>query len=55
LETPSFDKNKLLYECKIQWNGIVKGIKIFVSKGFGVVCVKSMVGEWCGTQVIHKK
>jgi hypothetical protein len=44
LETPSIDKNKL-YECKVSWNRIVKGIEIFVLKGFGVVYVKSMVGK----------
>jgi hypothetical protein len=27
----------------------VKGIENLVVKGFGVVCVKFMVGEWCGT------
>jgi hypothetical protein len=42
----------LLYECKVSWNKIVKGIKIFVLKGFGVT-VKVMVGEWCGILVIH--
>jgi hypothetical protein len=51
LETPSFDRNKLLYECKISWNKIVKEIKILILKGFGIVYVKSIVGEWCGILV----
>jgi hypothetical protein len=46
LETPSFDRNKL-YECNVSWNIIVKGIKIFVLKGFGVVYLKSIVGDFC--------
>jgi hypothetical protein len=37
LETLSFDKNKLLYECKVSLNRIVKGVEIFVLKGFDVV------------------
>jgi hypothetical protein len=45
LETPSLDRNKLLYECKISWNRIVKGIKILILKGFDVVYEKSIVGE----------
>ncbi len=42
---------------KASWNIIVKGIKILVLKGFGIVymCVKSMVGEWCGILVIHRQ
>ncbi len=36
-ETPLFDENKLLYECKILWNKIVKGIENFVFKGFDIV------------------
>jgi hypothetical protein len=55
LETPSLDINELLYECKVSWNRIVKGIEIFVLKGFGVVYVKSMVGEWCDISVIHRQ
>jgi hypothetical protein len=55
LETPSLDRNKLLYECKVSWNTFVKGIEILVLKGFGLVCVKSMAGEWCGILVIHKQ
>jgi hypothetical protein len=43
-KTPSFDRNKL-YECKILWNKIVKGIQIFVLKGFNIIYVKSMIGE----------
>ncbi len=35
----------------------MKGIEIFVLKSFSIiyVCVKSMVGEWCGILVINKK
>jgi hypothetical protein len=44
-KTPSFDRNKLLYECKTLWNKIVKGIKILVLKGFNIIYVKSMIGE----------
>jgi hypothetical protein len=57
LETFSLVENKLLYECKISWNIIMKGIEIFVLKSFSIiyVCVKSMVGEWCGILVINKK
>jgi hypothetical protein len=42
---------------KTSWNKIVKGIEIFVLKDFGIIymCVKSMVGEWCGILVIHKQ
>jgi hypothetical protein len=54
LETPSLDKKKL-YECKVSWNKILKGIKILILKGFGVVYVKFMVGEWCDILVIHRK
>ncbi len=53
METPSLDRNKLLYEYKISWNKIVKRIEIFVLKGFGIVYVKSMVGKWCGILVIQ--
>jgi len=55
LETPSLDRNELLYECKVSWNKIVKGIKILVLKGFGVVYVKFMVKKWCGILVMHKQ
>jgi hypothetical protein len=54
LETPSLDRNKLLYECKVSWNRIVKIIEILVLKGFGVVYVKSMVGKWCDILVIYR-
>jgi hypothetical protein len=27
----------LLYECKFIWNKIVKGIKIFIFKGFDII------------------
>ncbi len=40
-----FDIKKLLYECEILWNKIVKGREIFVLKGFGVVHVKFMIGN----------
>ncbi len=55
METLSFDRNKLLYECKVSWNIIVKEIEILVLKGFGVIYVKFMVGKWCGILVIHKQ
>jgi hypothetical protein len=47
LQTPSFDENKLLYECKVLRNKIVKGIEILVLKCFNIVYVfvKYMVGE----------
>jgi len=32
----------------------VKGIKILILKGFDIVYVKSMVGEWCDILIIHK-
>ncbi len=51
----SFDKNKLLYKCKVSWNKIVKGIEILVFKGFDIVHVKLMVEEWCDIVVIHKQ
>ncbi len=34
-----FDRKKL-YECEGLWNRIVKGVKIFILKGFGVIHVK---------------
>jgi hypothetical protein len=36
-ETLSIDENKLLYECKVLWNKIVKGIKNFVFRGFDII------------------
>jgi hypothetical protein len=35
----------------------MKIIEFFVLKSFGIVyvCVKSMVGEWCGIFVINRK
>jgi hypothetical protein len=33
----------------------VKEIKILVLKGFGVVYVKSIVGEWCGILVAQRQ
>jgi hypothetical protein len=36
-KTPSLDENKLLYECKVLWNKIVKGIEIFFFKGFDII------------------
>jgi hypothetical protein len=55
LKTLSFDRNKLLYECKVSWNIIMKGIEILILKGFSVIYVKSMVREWCGILVIHRQ
>jgi hypothetical protein len=43
LETPSKNKNKLLYECKILWNIIMKGIEILVLQGFEEVHGRRMV------------
>jgi hypothetical protein len=45
LGTPSFDGKKLLYECKISWNIIMKGIEILFKKGFGIVCVCEIHGR----------
>ncbi len=50
-----FDRNKLLYECKISWNKIMKGIEILVLKSFSIIYVKSMVGECYDILVIHKQ
>jgi hypothetical protein len=44
LETLSFDRNKL-YEYKVSWNKIMKGIEILILKGFDIVYVKSMARE----------
>ncbi len=55
MKTPSLDKNKLLYEYKISWNIIMKGIEILVSKSFGIFYVKFMVGKWCDILVIHRQ
>jgi hypothetical protein len=55
LKTLSLEINKLLYEYKISWNRIVKGIEILVLKGFGIVYVKSMVREWCDIRIIHRQ
>ncbi len=54
-KTPSFDKNKLLNEYKFLWNIIVKGIDIFVLKGFDIIYVKSMVRKWCHILLIHRQ
>ncbi len=54
LETPSFDINELLYDYKISWNTIMKGIEILILKSFGIVYEKSMVEEWCEILIIHK-
>jgi hypothetical protein len=51
----SFDRNKLLYECKVSWKIIVKGIEILILKGFGEIYMKSMVEEWCDILIIHKQ
>jgi hypothetical protein len=32
----------------------VKGIDIFVLKGFDIDYVEFMIGKWCGILVIHK-
>jgi hypothetical protein len=53
-KTLSLDRNKLLYECKVSCNRIVKGIEILILKGFDIVYVKSMIGEWCNILVIHR-
>jgi hypothetical protein len=57
LETLSLDETKLLYECKILWYIIMKGIEILVFKGFDKVYnyVKYMIGEWFGIIVTYKK
>jgi len=55
LKTLSLEINKLLYEYKISWDRIVKGIEILVLKGFGIIYVKSMVREWCDIQIIHRQ
>jgi hypothetical protein len=34
-KTPPLNENKLLYECKISWNKIMKEIEILVLKFFG--------------------
>jgi hypothetical protein len=39
LEKNSLDENKFLYECKVLWNRIVKGVEILVLKSFGIVYV----------------
>ncbi len=33
----------------------MEGIEILVLKGFNIVYVKSMVGEWCDILVIHRQ
>ncbi len=57
LERLSSNENKLLYEYKVSWNKIVKGIEILVFKGFDKVydCVKYMVGKWYDIIVTHRK
>jgi hypothetical protein len=57
LETSSFEDNKLLYECNVLWNRIVKGIEILVFKSFdkGYDCMKYMIAEWCERIVTHIK
>jgi len=55
LKTPSFDINELLYDYKISWNTIMKGIEILILKSFGIVYEKSMVEEWCEILIIHKQ
>jgi hypothetical protein len=43
--------------AKFHGNIFVKGIEILIFKGFGIVYdyVKSMVGEWCGIIITHRK
>jgi hypothetical protein len=43
----ALDENKLLYECKILWDKIMKEIKILFLKSFDIiyVCVKYMIRE----------
>ncbi len=55
LETPSLNKNKLLYECKVSWNIIMKRIEIFVLKGFDIIYVKSILEKWCGIPIVYKQ
>ncbi len=54
-KTFSLDRNKLLYECKISWNKVAKGIENSIFKGFGIIYVKSTIGKWCGILVIHRQ
>jgi hypothetical protein len=50
-----FGREKLLYECEVLWNRIVKGVEIFFKKGFGGIYVKFMVGKWCDILVVHRQ
>jgi hypothetical protein len=50
-----FYKKKLLHECKFVYNRIMKGVEIFVLKGFGVVHIKFMIGEWYSIVLIHRQ
>ncbi len=56
-KTPSLNKIKLLYECGISHNEIVKKVEILVlkKKDFGTVYVKLMVQKWCAILVIHRQ
>ncbi len=47
LKTSLIDENKLLIECKVLWNKIMKRIDILISKSFNIiyVYVKSMIRE----------
>ncbi len=49
------DRKRLLFECEVLLNRIVKGVKIFVLKGFDIVHVKVMGGEWCGIVIIYRQ
>jgi hypothetical protein len=40
---------------KLHGKKTIKGIEILVLKGFGIVYVKFMLGEWCGILIIHKQ
>jgi hypothetical protein len=42
---PSLDRNKLLYDVKVSWNRIVKGIEILVLKGLDIVYVCEIHGR----------
>ncbi len=54
-KTFSLDRSKLLYECKISWNKVAKGIEILIFKGFDIIYVKSIVRKWCGILIIHRQ
>jgi len=47
-ETPSFDDNKLLYECKILWNISLHNFMPLVSFSFLFSCMFSFYKIWQG-------